>query len=85
MTITAEGNTGQAREVLHDHAVLRRGLAQRPGSPGAEQQIHGRRSLAALKETGEVRESPGSSVFGHAENRLLMIKAMVIATIAPRP
>ena len=84
MTITAEGNTRQAREVLHDHAVLRRGPEERPGSPGAGQQIYGRRSLAALKKTEEVRESPGSRVFGHAENRLLMIKAMMIATIAPR-
>lgn len=85
MTITAGDNTGQAREVLHEHAVLRRRLAQQAGSLGAEHQIYGRRSPAPLKVAVEVRQSPGSSVFGHAENRLLMIKAMMIATISPRP
>ena len=32
MNITYEGTTGQVREIVHQHAVLRRGLERRAGT-----------------------------------------------------
>ena len=48
------------------------------------QQIYGKRGLDALEVTEEVFESPASIVFDQAENRLHTIKALMVATIAPR-
>ncbi len=49
------------------------------------QQIWDKRGLDALEVTEEVFESPASVVFDQAENRMHTIKALMIATIAPRP
>ena len=35
MNATSEGTTEQAKEILHHHAVLRRGLEERVGALGA--------------------------------------------------
>ena len=43
------------------------------------------RSLDALEVTEEVFESPASVVFDQAENRLHTVKALMTATIGPRP
>lgn len=58
MNATYEGTTEQAKEVLHHHAVLRRGLEERAGALGAAVE-HGTASeepLTALQEylAGEI-------------------------------
>ena len=49
------------------------------------QEIYEKRGLEALEVTEEVFESPASIVFDQAENRLHTIKALMVATIPPRP
>jgi ornithine carbamoyltransferase len=49
------------------------------------QQVYDKRGLEALEVTEEVFESPASVVFDQAENRLHTIKALMVATIPPRP
>jgi len=51
----------------------------------AGRQIYDRRGLAALEVTDEVFESPASIVFDQAENRMHTIKAVMVATLGPRP
>jgi Hemerythrin HHE cation binding domain len=46
MTVTYEGTTDEARQILHHHAVLRRGLEERAGA------------LCAAVEDGAPREKP---------------------------
>jgi ornithine carbamoyltransferase len=46
--------------------------------------IYGRRGLDALEVTDEVFESPGSVAFDQAENRMHIIKALMVATIGTR-
>lgn len=48
-------------------------------------QIYDKRGLEALEVTDDVFESPASVVFDQAENRLHTIKALMAATIPPRP
>jgi ornithine carbamoyltransferase len=47
--------------------------------------IYDKRGLAALEVTDEVFESPASVVFDQAENRMHTIKALMVATLPPRP
>jgi|SRR5436190_8807625 hypothetical protein len=58
MTITYEGATEQVREIVHHHAVLRRGLERRAGTvcDAAASGVPYERQLAALREfvDGEV-------------------------------
>jgi ornithine carbamoyltransferase len=49
------------------------------------QQVFDKRGLTALEVTEEVFESPASVVFDQAENRMHTIKALMLATIPPRP
>jgi ornithine carbamoyltransferase len=49
------------------------------------QQIYAKRGLDALEVTDEVFESPASVVFDEAENRMHTIKALMVATLGPRP
>ncbi|KOV69181.1 ornithine carbamoyltransferase [Streptomyces sp. MMG1121] len=49
------------------------------------QEIHETHGLTSLEVTDEVFESAHSVVFDEAENRLHTIKAVLIATLAPRP
>jgi ornithine carbamoyltransferase len=49
------------------------------------QRIYDKRGLAALEVTDEVFESPASVVFDQAENRMHTIKALMVATLGPRP
>jgi ornithine carbamoyltransferase len=49
------------------------------------QRIYAKRGLDALEVTDEVFESPASVVFDQAENRMHTIKALMIATLGPRP
>ena len=49
------------------------------------QQIYDKRGLEALEVTDEVFESAASVVFDQAENRMHTIKAVMVATIPPRP
>jgi len=48
-------------------------------------QIYDKHGLEALEVTDEVFESPASVVFDQAENRLHTIKALMVATLPPRP
>jgi ornithine carbamoyltransferase len=48
-------------------------------------QIYGKRGLDALEVTDDVFESPASVVFDQAENRMHTIKAVMVATLGPRP
>lgn len=52
MTITYEGATEQVRQVVHHHAVLRRGLERRAGAlcEAAENGIGFQRQMTALRE-----------------------------------
>ncbi|HUY52069.1 MAG TPA: hemerythrin domain-containing protein [Streptosporangiaceae bacterium] len=58
MTVTYEGATGQAKEIVHHHAVLRRSLEQRVGvlCAAAGDGAAGERALVALQEylAGEI-------------------------------
>jgi ornithine carbamoyltransferase len=47
--------------------------------------IYEKRGLEALEVTDEVFESPASVVFDQAENRMHTIKALMVATLPPRP
>jgi ornithine carbamoyltransferase len=47
--------------------------------------IYDKRGLDALEVTDEVFESPASVVFDQAENRMHTIKALMVATLPPRP
>jgi ornithine carbamoyltransferase len=49
------------------------------------QRIYATRGLDALEVTDEVFESPASVVFDEAANRMPTIKALMIATLGPRP
>jgi ornithine carbamoyltransferase len=49
------------------------------------QRIYAKRGLDALEVTDEVFESPASVVFDQAENRMHTIKALMVATLGPRP
>ena len=49
------------------------------------QRIYATRGLDALEVTDEVFESTASVVFDQAENRMHTIKALMIATLGPRP
>jgi ornithine carbamoyltransferase len=49
------------------------------------QRIYATRGLDALEVTDEVFESPASVVFDEAANRMPAIKALMIATLGPRP
>jgi ornithine carbamoyltransferase len=49
------------------------------------QRIYAKRGLDALEVTDEVFESTASVVFDQAENRMHTIKALMIATLGPRP
>jgi len=48
-------------------------------------QIYDKRGLNALEVTDDVFESPASVVFDQAENRMHTIKAVMVATLGPRP
>ena len=52
MTVTYEGATEQAREILHHHAVLRRGLERRAGTvcDAVENGVPYEQPLARLRE-----------------------------------
>ena len=58
MTIIYEGATEQLRQIVHHHAVLRRGLERRAGAlcEAAENGIRFQRQLKTLREymTGEI-------------------------------
>ena len=58
MTITYEGATEQAREIMHHHAVLRRGLERRVGAlcAAVENGVPHEQPLATLQEylAGEI-------------------------------
>jgi Hemerythrin HHE cation binding domain len=58
MTIIYEGGTEQVRQVVHHHAVLRRGLERRAGAlcEAAENGIRFQRQMGTLREylTGEI-------------------------------
>ena len=58
MTIIYEGATEQLRQIVHHHAVLRRGLERRAGAlcEAAESCIRFQRQLKTLREymTGEI-------------------------------
>lgn len=47
-------------------------------------EIHQRHGLTSLEVSDEVFESPHSVVFDQAENRMHTIKAVMVATLAPR-
>jgi ornithine carbamoyltransferase len=49
------------------------------------ERIYAKRGLDALEVTDEVFESGASVVFDEAENRMHTIKALMIATLGPRP
>jgi len=49
------------------------------------ERIYAKRGLDALEVTDEVFESGASVVFDQAENRMHTIKALMIATLGPRP
>jgi ornithine carbamoyltransferase len=49
------------------------------------QRIYDERGLDALEVTDEVFESPASVVFDQAANRMPTIKALMVATLGPRP
>jgi hypothetical protein len=63
MTVTYQGATEQVRQIVHHHAVLRRGLERRAGAlcEAAESGVPFQRHMTALREylTGEI--------FPHAE------------------
>ena len=52
MTIIYEGATEQVRQIVHHHAVLRRGLERRAGAlcEAAENGIRFQRQMTALRE-----------------------------------
>src|SRR2546429_5449612 len=58
MTVTYEGATGQTRRILHDHAVLRRGLERRAGTlcEAVESGVPFERPMRILREymTGQI-------------------------------
>jgi ornithine carbamoyltransferase len=49
------------------------------------EQIFEAHGLDGLEVTDDVFESPASVVFGQAENRMHTIKALMVATLGPRP
>ena len=53
-------------------------------TPRSDSRFTASAGLDALEVTEEVFESPASIVFDQAENRLHNIKALMVATIAPR-
>ena len=63
MSITYEGATEQVRQIVHHHAVLRRGLERRAGAlcEAVESGVPHERQMAAL------REYLASVVLPHAE------------------
>jgi hemerythrin-like domain-containing protein len=77
MTVIYEGATAPAREIMHHHAVLRRGLEQRTGAlcAAAEDGTGHERPLAELKEylAGEIMPH------AEAEERTLYRAAMTQA------
>ena len=63
MTITYEGATDQTRQIIHHHAVLRRGLERRSGAlcEAVESGVPFERQMAAL------RDYLAGEIFPHAE------------------
>ena len=59
MTITYEGATEQAREIMHHHAVMRRGLERRVGA------------LCAAVENGVPHEQPLATLREFLEGEIL--------------
>src|SRR5690348_7979351 len=60
MAVTYEGATKQARQIMHHHAVLRRGLERRVGTVCAavEQGVPHERPMATLREYLETEILP---------------------------
>jgi hypothetical protein len=59
MTITYEGGTEQAREIVHHHAILRRGLERRAGT------------VCAAVENGVPHEQPLATLREYLEREIL--------------